>query len=193
MSLADLGAAIGMALDILTRARALRTTSATATANAGTQLAVLAHGAGNPTLAHAAASLTAGVGALDEGDLLLASAMSDMVAYGRRLGFPLAPPAPPQPTTPAPASETNDGTAPSRPPDDPNAHPHGEPTSTSSAPLVAIPQGLTAEEFRAAAKTLRDGTAHIGGEPFVHGSRAAGTARPGSDIDFGVKPTGSTS
>jgi hypothetical protein len=51
----------------------------------------------------------------------------------------------------------------------------------------AVPQGLTAEQFRAAVDTLRTGTVHIEGELFVHGSRVAGTARPGSDIDFGVR------
>jgi len=52
-----------------------------------------------------------------------------------------------------------------------------------------VPQGLTIEQFRGAVDTLRTGTAHIAGELFVHGSRAGGTARPDSDIDFGVRVT----
>jgi hypothetical protein len=73
----------------------------------------------------------------------------------------------------------------------------GRPGDASSSanparPTTAIsqaPQGLTVEQYRTAINTLRTGTAHIGGEIFVHGSRAAGTARPGSDIDFGVRVT----
>lgn len=107
MSLANLGAAIRMVLDTLTRARALRTSGATAAADARNQLAALANGTGNPTLAHAAASLTAGVGALDQGEVLIASAMTDIVAYTRTLGFPVALPAPPHPSTPAPEPEIN--------------------------------------------------------------------------------------
>lgn len=35
--------------------------------------------------------------------------------------------------------------------------------------------------------TAREGTRHIGGDVAVHGSRAAGTAGPNSDIDFAVR------
>lgn len=34
---------------------------------------------------------------------------------------------------------------------------------------------------------MRAGTAHLGGDLVVQGSRAAGTAGPGSDIDFAVR------
>jgi hypothetical protein len=35
--------------------------------------------------------------------------------------------------------------------------------------------------------TAREGTRHLGGDVAVHGSRAAGTAGPDSDIDFAVR------
>jgi hypothetical protein len=80
----------------------------------------------------------------------------------------------------------------------PSTHPVGncEPTDTrgdgehtgnaKTAPLTA-PQGLTTAQFSWATATARRGTAHLGGEVAVHGSRAAGTARPGSDIDFAIR------
>jgi hypothetical protein len=52
---------------------------------------------------------------------------------------------------------------------------------------LLIPQGLTAPQFAAATDILRRDTAHIGGEVVVQGSRAAGTATPESDIDFGIR------
>lgn len=54
-----------------------------------------------------------------------------------------------------------------------------------------VPQGLTAEQFAQAGAALRAGTEQIGGELVVQGSRAAGTAGPGSDIDFAIRvPSG---
>lgn len=50
-----------------------------------------------------------------------------------------------------------------------------------------LPQGLNTEQFRAAADILRSGTAAIVGELAVQGSRVAGTAQPGSDIDFAIR------
>jgi hypothetical protein len=52
---------------------------------------------------------------------------------------------------------------------------------------LSVPQGLTADQFRHAAETLHARVSHIGDDIVVQGSRAAGTARPTSDIDFGVR------
>jgi nucleotidyltransferase-like protein len=50
-----------------------------------------------------------------------------------------------------------------------------------------VPQGLTEEQYIAAAQALRSGAGHYGGEIVVQGSRAAGTAGPASDIDFAIR------
>jgi hypothetical protein len=49
------------------------------------------------------------------------------------------------------------------------------------------PQGLTPEQFADAARTVREGAGHLGEDIVVHGSRADGTARPDSDIDFAIR------
>lgn len=66
--------------------------------------------------------------------------------------------------------------------------------NVASSPAVgAVPQGLTAEQYAQAAQALRAGIANnVGGnyvDLVVQGSRAAGTARPDSDIDFAVRVT----
>ena len=48
------------------------------------------------------------------------------------------------------------------------------------------PQGLTSAQFSEATEFLRPHVERIGGELVVQGSRAARTAKPESDIDFGI-------
>ena len=50
-----------------------------------------------------------------------------------------------------------------------------------------LPQGLTGAQFDEAASLLRGGAGHIGDDIVVQGSRASGTARAASDIDFAVR------
>jgi hypothetical protein len=61
------------------------------------------------------------------------------------------------------------------------------PPGTQIGASLSEPQGLTRDQFSAALAIVREGTEHIGGQAAVHGSRAAGTAGPGSDIDFAVR------
>lgn len=66
--------------------------------------------------------------------------------------------------------------------------------NVASSPVVgAVPQGLTAEQYAQAAQALRTGIATNVGDNYVdlvvQGSRAAGTARPDSDIDLAVRVT----
>ena len=49
------------------------------------------------------------------------------------------------------------------------------------------PQGLTRAQFEEAGSLIRSGAGQFGGELLVHGSRAAGTAKPTSDIDFAIR------
>ncbi|WP_121231969.1 nucleotidyltransferase domain-containing protein [Saccharothrix variisporea] len=54
----------------------------------------------------------------------------------------------------------------------------------------SVPQGLTAEAFSAAGTRLRAGLGVVGEDvvgDYVQGSRAAGTAKPTSDIDFAIR------
>ncbi len=48
-------------------------------------------------------------------------------------------------------------------------------------------QGLSHSEVRAASAIARDGAGHYSDDIAVHGSRAAGTARPTSDLDVAVR------
>jgi RHS repeat-associated protein len=50
-----------------------------------------------------------------------------------------------------------------------------------------VPQGVSPEDFDAAGRLLREGTGHLGDDIVVQGSRASGTARPDSDIDFAIR------
>jgi hypothetical protein len=56
----------------------------------------------------------------------------------------------------------------------------------TAAPLK-VPQGLTEAQFNEAASVIRAKTGHIEGEVVVQGSRAAGTAKATSDIDFAIR------
>jgi hypothetical protein len=49
------------------------------------------------------------------------------------------------------------------------------------------PQGLTEEQFADMSTKVRGGASQFGDDIRVHGSRAAGTARPDSDIDIAIR------
>jgi predicted nucleic acid-binding Zn-ribbon protein len=66
--------------------------------------------------------------------------------------------------------------------------------NVASTPAVgAVPQGLTPDKYAQLAQAIRTGIANNVGDNVVdivvQGSRAAGTARPDSDIDFAVRVT----
>lgn len=69
-----------------------------------------------------------------------------------------------------------------------NSFGQGE-TVTPPATLgpLTIPQGLTGAQFDEVTALLHSKTAHIGGDIIVQGSRAVGTEKPTSDIDFGIR------
>lgn len=50
-----------------------------------------------------------------------------------------------------------------------------------------IPQGLSEEQFAELSKKVRSAVAHLGSDVQVHGSRAAGTAQPTSDLDLAIR------
>jgi hypothetical protein len=49
------------------------------------------------------------------------------------------------------------------------------------------PEGLSAEQLAAAAARIRSGAAGLADDVVVQGSRAAHSARAGSDVDFGLR------
>lgn len=49
------------------------------------------------------------------------------------------------------------------------------------------PQGLTEEQFAALSARVRAAVAHLSDDVQVHGSRAAGTAGPDSDLDIAIR------
>src|SRR5213594_1483421 len=53
--------------------------------------------------------------------------------------------------------------------------------------MLAIPQGLSEEQFHALSAKVRALAGHLGPDINVHGSRAAGTARPDSDLDIAIR------
>jgi hypothetical protein len=55
--------------------------------------------------------------------------------------------------------------------------------------MGAAPQGLTEEQFVALSAKVRAGAGHLGSDIRVHGSRAAGAARPDSDLDLAILVT----
>ncbi|OKP99462.1 nucleotidyltransferase domain-containing protein [Paenibacillus sp. P46E] len=68
------------------------------------------------------------------------------------------------------------------------------PTVTDSEAVVpkgtgklTIPQGVTSEQFNNASSIIRQKVGSISDDIVVQGSRANGTARPDSDIDFAVR------
>jgi len=52
-----------------------------------------------------------------------------------------------------------------------------------------IPQGLTSEQFSNASKLIRQKVGDISDDIVVQGSRAGGTAKATSDIDFAIRHT----
>lgn len=50
-----------------------------------------------------------------------------------------------------------------------------------------VPQGFTETQFARLSQTARAGAGHLGDDIAVHGSRAAGTAKPTSDIDIAIR------
>jgi hypothetical protein len=75
------------------------------------------------------------------------------------------------------AGETTAGT--------PGTQVKGEVPATEAS--LEVPQGLTPEQFASVSQMVRSGTSQYGNDVRVHGSRAAGTAQPGSDLDIAVR------
>src|SRR5690606_34388394 len=59
--------------------------------------------------------------------------------------------------------------------------------SGSGRGLAGPPQGISAEQFESASDIVRIAGAKYGEDIVVQGSRAAGTARTNSDIDFAIR------
>ncbi|MFM1652487.1 WXG100 family type VII secretion target [Brevibacillus sp. B_LB10_24] len=53
--------------------------------------------------------------------------------------------------------------------------------------IPKVPQGLTSTQFNRASTLIREQTGSLSDDVVVQGSRAKGTARPDSDIDFAIK------
>ncbi|WP_199813904.1 RHS repeat-associated core domain-containing protein, partial [Streptomyces graminis] len=53
--------------------------------------------------------------------------------------------------------------------------------------LEGPPQGLTQEKFEEMSQMVRERARHLGDDIVVQGSRAAGTAKPTSDIDLAIR------
>lgn len=53
--------------------------------------------------------------------------------------------------------------------------------------MEGVPQGLTPEQFTELSTKVRQAAAHLTDDIVVHGSRAAGTANPGSDLDIAIR------
>ena len=52
---------------------------------------------------------------------------------------------------------------------------------------LKVPQGLTPEQFEKVSSMIREKAGHLGDDIVVQGSRAKGTAKPTSDIDFAIR------
>src|SRR5262249_20352227 len=57
----------------------------------------------------------------------------------------------------------------------------------SALPRAALPQGVTQAQMNEAAALIRSRAGNIGGEAYVHGSRAANVAKSTSDVDLGIR------
>jgi hypothetical protein len=53
--------------------------------------------------------------------------------------------------------------------------------------LGTLPEGITHEQLRRAAARIRTSAGHLGDDVVVQGSRAGHSARPASDVDFGIR------
>jgi len=54
-------------------------------------------------------------------------------------------------------------------------------------PIGTVPQGLTEEAFKVSSKLIKDSVGGISHDIAVQGSRASGTARAASDIDYAIR------
>ncbi|MEU6523939.1 putative T7SS-secreted protein [Streptomyces sp. NPDC046924] len=70
-----------------------------------------------------------------------------------------------------------------------NPHKTSDPLGLSPYKPREVPQGLTLEQFEELGRIVREGAGHLGDDIAVQGSRAAGTARPDSDIDLAIRVT----
>jgi len=178
VSLADVGREFASIVADLNRQAehvASMTCAATETA---TRTQALSEDAQHPGIGPVTAKFQLAAENLRRADQALAAAAAAIVEYARVIGLVLPPAArPEQPGAPAagPATATV------------AAVPDPVTSGVTRRSPSAVPQGLTAEQFRRAARELREGTAHVGGDLVIQGSRAAGTARPDSDIDFAVR------
>jgi Nucleotidyltransferase domain. len=64
---------------------------------------------------------------------------------------------------------------------------HDLPNAIEGTGKLTIPQGLTSEQFSNASSMIRQKVGSISDDIVVQGSRANGTARADSDIDFAVR------
>jgi hypothetical protein len=64
----------------------------------------------------------------------------------------------------------------------------GDPPEIGTPPApLKVPQGLSEAQFNDAAALIESKAGKLGGKVVVHGSRAAGTAKATSDIDFAIR------
>jgi len=54
-------------------------------------------------------------------------------------------------------------------------------------PKLTEPQGLSKAQFAKLSSKVRQGAGHLGDDIRIHGSRAAGTAKPTSDVDIAIR------
>jgi len=69
----------------------------------------------------------------------------------------------------------------------PVPRPEKEPPTGTTALFGGVPQGLTQEQFDDAGRTIRSRVGNVSSDIVVQGSRATGTAKPDSDIDFAIR------
>ncbi len=55
--------------------------------------------------------------------------------------------------------------------------------------MLAIPEGITEEQFARLSGKVRGAVAHLGDDVQAHGSRVAGGAHPTSDLDIAIRVT----
>lgn len=92
----------------------------------------------------------------------------------------------------SPAHDPNPGhhDAPNGPHHDPPSTPEGQHHLPTATETPYLPEHVQPETWNHAAHLLQDKAHELGGEAGVQGSRVAGTHRPDSDIDFGIKVNG---
>jgi Domain of unknown function (DUF4157)/Nucleotidyltransferase domain len=105
-----------------------------------------------------------------------------------------------EPGPPAAVPGQEPGTGPALPPkaadgEPPAVAPGREPApgqkssaeGSAAAKGLELPQGMNEQQFQQMSQKIRAGTSQYGNDVRVHGSRAAGNARPDSDIDIAVR------